>query len=322
MIGSDLVPPPFARPPDTSSRTGGARESAAMPSTALGLVLLAALLHASWNFAAKRAGGDLRLTLVAGGFNCVLWAPLGLWAAWGELAHWSAAHWLVLAASATTHVVYFAALLTGYRHGDLTVVYPLARGSGPLLTAVAAVLLLGERLSPVGVLGVLGVCGGVFLIAGGPALWRGAHDPGAPARLRAGLRWGIATGATIACYSVIDGYAIKKLQMAPLAFDYFCNLLRLPLLLPLALRDPAGMRSATRALWKPALVIGLLSPAAYVLVLYAVRLAPLAHVAPAREVSMLVAALLGGRLLCEGERALRVAGAGCIALGVVALSLA
>ena len=291
-----------------------------MPLSALALVLLAALLHASWNIAAKRAGGDQRFTLITSVLTSVLWLPAGLWFGWQEVPRWGWLEWGVIALSAAVHLLYFNALLTGYRKADLTVVYPLARGSAPLLTAVAAVALLGERLTLLGAAGVIAVCGGVFLIAGGPALWRHSHDIAQRERTRAGLRWGFITGGTIAAYSVIDGYAIKVLAIGPVIFDYLCNVLRVPLQLPTLLRNRSGLMQAWRAQWKYALVVSTLGPLAYILVLYALTLAPLSHVAPAREVSMLVAALLGGRLLGESDRGLRLLGACCIAGGVMALA--
>ena len=295
-----------------------------MPLSALALVLLAAVLHASWNIVAKRAGGDQRFTLITSLFTSVLWLPAGLWFGWHEVPRWGWLEWGVVAASALVHLLYFNSLLTGYRVADLTVVYPLARGSGPLLTAAAAVLLLGESLSLLGVAGVLAVCGGVFLIAGGPALWRHTHDPAENAQRRArthaGVRWGLITGAMIAGYSVIDGYAIKVLAIGPVIFDYLCNVLRVPLQLPTLLRTGPALREALRTQWKHALVVSTLGPLAYILVLYALTLAPLSHVAPAREVSMLVAALLGGRLLGESDRSLRLVGAACMAGGVMALA--
>ena len=136
------------------------------------------------------------------------------------------------------------------------------------------------------------------------------------------MRWGVATGALIAGYTVLDGYAVKVLLIGPVLVDYVGNLLRVPILLPPSLRDVAGLRSAWRGQWRHALVVATLGPLAYILVLYAVTMAPLSHVAPAREVSMLFAALLGGRLLGEGDRALRIAGAVCIAAGVIALASA
>ncbi len=292
-----------------------------MPLSALALVLVAAVLHASWNFAAKSAGGDQRFTLITSLLTSTIWLPAGLWFGWQEVPRWGGLEWAVVGASAAVHLLYFNALLKGYRVGDLTVVYPLARGSAPLITAAAAVLLLGETLSALGAAGVLAVCGGVFLIAGGPALWRKAHDPVQRQRTAAGVRWGLITGAMIAGYSVIDGYAIKVLAIGPVIFDYLCNVLRVPLQLPTLLRNRAGLAQAWRTQWKQALVVATLGPLAYILVLTALTMAPLSHVAPARELSMLVAALLGGRLLGEADRGLRLLGAACIAAGVMALAL-
>jgi len=292
-----------------------------MSPTAIALVLVAALLHALWNIAAKKAGGDDRFALFSGSLLVVIWAPIGLWAAWGVVPAWGWREWGVVLASALVHLVYFQVLLRGYRVSDLTVVYPVARGTGPLLSSMGALLLLGERLGLAGAAGMLAVSLGVFFIAGGASLWTKAHDPAHRTRVRAGLRWGAATGALIAGYSLIDGYAVKVMLISPLLVDYFGNLLRLPFLLPAAWREPAALLSLWRAQWRHALVVALLGPIGYVLVLYAVQLAPLSHVAPAREVSMLFAALIGGKLLGERERGLRIVGACCIAAGVVALAL-
>jgi drug/metabolite transporter (DMT)-like permease len=291
-----------------------------MPPLALALVLTAALLHALWNIAAKKAGGNHHFALLSVLMTVLLWAPVAAWFGASEWQRWGAFEWAALGASALVHVCYFSVLLTGYRKADLTVVYPVARGSGPLLASVGAVLILGEVITLLGAAGILAVCGGVFLIAGGPRLWqaRGA----ARDQALAGVRWGAATGALIAAYTVIDGYAVKVLLIGPVLVDYVGNLLRVPLLALPVLRDRAGFMPACRTQWKPALIVAVLGPLAYVLVLYAVTMAPLSHVAPAREVSMLFAALIGGRLLGEGDRKLRVAGAACIALGVIALASA
>lgn len=292
-----------------------------MSATALALVVTAALLHSIWNIVAKKAGGDDRFALITALMLVTLWAPVGVWACWGVLPGWGWLEWGVLLGSAVVHLVYFSTLLRGYRLSDLTVVYPLARGTGPLLSSLGAVLLLGERLSFVGMLGVAAVTFGVFFIAGGPGFWAKVHDPAQRQRVRTGLAYGATTGALIAGYTLIDAYAVKVLLLSPIVVDYVGNLFRVPFLLPAALRDPAAFRQAWHMQWRYALVVAVLGPLAYVLVLYAVRLAPLSHVAPAREVSMLFAALIGGRLLGEGDRGLRIAGAACIAAGVVALAL-
>ncbi len=291
-----------------------------MPLTALGFVLVAALLHATWNIAAKKAGGGDAFVLLSALIVTVLWGPLCVVIGWDVLPTWGALEWGVVIASGAVHLVYFRTLLRGYRESDLTVVYPVARGTGPLLSSMLAVWLLGEHLGASGIAGVLGITVGVFLIAGGTDLWRRARQPALRARVLAGLLWGALTGVLIAGYTVIDGWAVKVLLMSPILLDYFGNVLRIPFLLPAAWRDRAGLLPAWRAQWRYALLSATLGPIAYVLVLYAARLAPLSHVAPAREVSMLFAALLGGRLLGEQDRGSRLLGAAAIAAGVMLLS--
>jgi drug/metabolite transporter (DMT)-like permease len=292
-----------------------------MPATALALVLIAGLIHASWNIAVKKAGGDARFAFFTSVVILVAWAPLGLWLGWQQLPGWGARQWAFIALTGVLHLLYYLALMRGYRKADLTVVYPLARGSGPLLSSLAAVLFLGERLSALGVLGIAAVVGGVFLVAGGPSLWQAAHDPLQAQRVRKGMVYGLITGAFIASYTVADGYAVKVMLMSPILLDYCGNVVRLGLLLPVALRDRAETTALWRAQWKPAVLVGVFSPVSYVLVLYALQFAPLSHIAPAREVSMLFAALIGGRLLGERDRLMRVAGAVCIGGGVMALAL-
>ena len=162
---------------------------------------------------------------------------------------------------------------------------------------------------------------GVFLIAGGPGLWRASHDPVQRQRVHKGMVYGLLTGAFIAGYTVVDGYAVKFLLMSPILLDYFGNLLRMVVIAPTVLRDPSAALVLWRQQWKYAVFVGIVSPVSYVLVLYAMQVAPLSHVAPAREVSMLFAALLGGHLLGEGDRLLRLLGAAFIAVGVMALAL-
>ena len=283
--------------------------------------MLAGLIHASWNIAAKKAGGDARFAAFTGVVMTVFWAPLGLWLGWQQVPLWGLVPWAFILASAVLHLVYYLVLLRGYRKADLTVVYPLARGSGPLLSSLVAIGLLGERLSLLGAAGIGGVVGGVFLIAGGPGLLRATHDPAQRQRVLRGLRYGLLTGVFIAAYTVVDGYAVKVVLMSPILLDYVGGVVRTAFLLPAVLRDRPTAWDLWRRQWKYAVLVGIVSPVSYVLVLYAMQVAPLSHVAPAREVSMLFAALIGGHLLGEGDRALRLGGAVLIAAGVMALAL-
>ena len=292
-----------------------------MPATALALVVLAGLIHASWNIAAKKAGGDIRFAAFTSLVTMVVWAPVGIWLSVGQLPRWGLLEWSLIVASAVVHVFYFTALLRGYRKADLTVVYPLARGSGPLLSSLIAILFLGESLSALGAAGIAAVVGGVFMIAGGPGLLRASHDPAQQARVRKGMAYGLVTGVFIAAYTVVDGYAVKFALMSPILVDYLGSIVRVLLLTPALLRDSTATRAVWKTQWRHALFVGAISPVSYVMVLYAMQSAPLSHVAPAREVSMLFAALIGGQLLGEGDRLLRIAGAACIAAGVMALAL-
>ncbi|MBC3872528.1 DMT family transporter [Undibacterium flavidum] len=305
-----------------------------MSTSAFLLVILAGLIHALWNIAAKKAGGDVRFAGFSSLIMAAVWAPVGLYVGWDVVPAWGWLEWAFIAASGLLHVLYFITLLRGYRKADLTVVYPLARGSGPLISSAVAILFLGEHLTLIGGAGVLAVVGGVFLIAGGPRLLRSLrqvkdassqasadgsdHHAGA-LRIRKGIFYGLCTGLFIAAYTVLDGYTVKVLMLSPILVDYFGNFVRIGLLLPALLRDTAATLSSWQKEWKYAFVVGAISPISYVLVLYAMQAAPLSHVAPAREVSMLFAALIGGHLLDEGDRVQRLLGALFIAAGVIAL---
>lgn len=288
------------------------------------LIIVAGIIHAFWNIVAKKAGGDARFSLFTSVLNAVVWLPVGWWVGKDVVPLWGATEWAFVSASALLHIFYFITLLRGYRVADLTVVYPLARGSGPLISSMVAVLFLGEHLSSLGALGIAAVVAGVFLIAGGPAMLRAATRPGAgEARERTlkGLYYGLLTGLFIAAYTVVDSYAVKVVMLSPILLDYMGNLVRVVMLAPLGVMNWAETQRLWRLQWRFALVVAIFSPMAYVLVLYAVQTAPISHVAPAREVSMLFAALIGGKLLGEGDRLLRIAGALLIGVGVVALGL-
>jgi drug/metabolite transporter (DMT)-like permease len=292
-----------------------------MPLSALALVLLAALLHAGWNIVAKQSHGDVRYAFFIALFTVLVWAPIGLYLAWQQIPQWGATAWLAVLVSACIHVLYFIVLLRGYRMADLTVVYPLARGSGPLISSMAAIALFGEHLSAWGFAGLAAVLLGVFLIAGGPGIWRTAQGAEQRVRLRRGLLYGLLTGLCIASYTLVDGYSVKALLLSPILMFYMACCVQTVLMLPAVLQRRSLARAAWLRQWKSALLVGALSPVSYVLVLYALQIAPLSHVAPAREISMLFAALLGGHLLGEGDRLARLSGAACMGLGVLALSV-
>ena len=179
------------------------------------LIILAGLIHSGWNIVAKKAGGDARFSLYTAICNAVIWLPLGWWLGKDVVPGWGWMEWAFVTASAVLHVAYFIVLLRGYRVADLTVVYPLARGSGPLISSLVAVIFLGEQISTLGAAGIAGVVLGVFLIAGGPRMIvaiREGQDLEARQRVLSGLYYGLLTGLFIASYTVVDSYAVKMLS--------------------------------------------------------------------------------------------------------------
>jgi uncharacterized membrane protein len=255
--------------------------------------------------------------------------PVGVPVMLNETPSYGANQWLLLSASGFLHVLYFVTLLRGYEVGDLSVVYPVARGTGPLITVAASVLLLGESPGLWGWVGVGLIVGGVVVIAGG-AQWiraRNSPTPLAPTKkIGPGLKYGLLTGLLIAAYTVLDGFSVRNQGISPFALDYGSQLFRVPITLLLAWvlikrQKTFDMRAYIKTNWKYAVFVGLVSPIAYVLVLQATKLSQVSQVAPAREVSMLFAALFAGSLLKEEGLAERLLGAAFITTGVIAIAL-
>jgi drug/metabolite transporter (DMT)-like permease len=243
----------------------------------------------------------------------VLWVPIGVvWTvATGERPTW---WWLVGAlVSALLHIVYQLVLQRGYAEGDLNLVYPLARGSGPMLTFVVAVVVLGQRPAPVEVAGVLAVVGGVLLISLG-----GLGSGRRPGAERAGVVWGVSTGATIAAYTLWDNHSVNGLDVPPVPYFVLGLALQLPFLAVLLRnrRAPTPVRELWSSARTPALVVALCSPLAYILVLRAMQLAPVALVAAGRESSIVVGAVFGWLVLREPRPARRLVGAVVVLAGI------
>ena len=288
-----------------------------MSATALALVLAGACCHAIWNITAKKAGGGLAFVWLFGLVSVIAALPLVYWTWTAHPQTFSRSMWLAALGSGLVHVVYSLVLQQAYRESDFAVVYPVARGSGPMFSVVAAIALLGETPSLLGWFAVAAILGGIFGSAGAIDLLRGTQARSSARRL--GVLWGLLTGVFIAGYTVIDGWAIKSLGMVPILFYAVGLAFRALLLAPFALRRRAALVSQWRAQRRAIVIVGLLSPAAYTLVLLAVQIAPLSYVAPVREISMLVGTFVGASLLKESVRPSQVAGAALMLLGVVGL---
>jgi drug/metabolite transporter (DMT)-like permease len=284
---------------------------------ALLLTLSAALLHAAWNFSAKRAeGGGPVFVWGYVGVSAAIWVPVTLvWSIWHPLQ----ISWTWLAAglvSGLLHVLYGRLLQAGYAAGDLNLVYPLARGTGPLLTVLIAVLILRQPTDPLALTGVGLIVAGVLTIS------FGRRNPDSPHRRRVGVLYGVATGASIAAYTLWDAHAVTKLGVPPLPYFTIGLVFQGLGLTPGAF----GRRRPTsgpllRLHRREILVVAVLSPLAYVFVLQALTIAPVSLVAPVRESSIVVGALLSWLVLREPHPARRLAGAVVVLAGVAALAL-
>ncbi|OIJ35498.1 hypothetical protein BK826_07065 [Rothia kristinae] len=294
-----------------------------MTPAALGLVLTAAVFHAIWNLAAKAKTGDSFVFIwwyVL--LSAVFTVPLGIWVMAVQGIGFSATLLWAPAVSAAIHLGYNMVLQTGYERAPLSVVYPTARGTGPVLTMLVAVLFLGERPGWVAAAGALVIVLGIVFTASGP---RPVPAPGAQdgdaSPLLSGLGWGAATGLFIAGYTLWDDHSVTALALAPIPYFAMSSVYQTMIAtaqLGQARRAVLG-RTLRENVW-PILAIAAFSPAAYVLVLIAMQTQPVSLVAPLRETSIVIGSLLGWLIFKEANPGRRLLGAAVVLGGVALIS--
>jgi drug/metabolite transporter (DMT)-like permease len=283
---------------------------------ALVLVLLAALAHAGWNVLAKTASGGATFVWLFSTAAAAIWLPVlavSLVVAPGSVDLEALGF---MAGSGALHALYFVLLQRGYREGDLSLVYPLARGTGPLLSTLAALVIFSERPSAMALVGGAIIVAAVLSLAGA-----GAGAGGAAGRRRQAVTFALLTGVTIASYTLWDKQAVGPLGIQPILYYWGTNVAETALLTPFVAHRREEVRRTWRAYRLQVLGVAVLSPLAYVLVLFALAHAPVSYVAPARELSILVGAVAGTTVLAEGHRRRRLLAAGAIFVGIVALAL-
>jgi drug/metabolite transporter (DMT)-like permease len=286
-----------------------------LSAVSLALVLAAAVLHATWNLFAKRAGdGGTAFVWLCAVTMAALYAPFGLVVYLVARPDIGLTQLGFMAGSGVLHLCYFTLLQHGYRVGDLSLVYPLARGTGPMLSTAAAVLILSERPTTLALTGAAFVCAGVIVL--------GTTSRPSDDRSRApAVIFGLLTGGLIAVYTLWDKHAVGTLAVPPILLDVTANAVRGALLTPSALRRKDVVRGVWRHNRREVIGVSLIAPLAYILVLTALAVSPVSYVAPAREVSILVGTIFGVRLLREGHLGPRIAGALAIVGGLAALAL-
>ncbi len=283
---------------------------------ALSLVLTAALLHASWNYLLKKCGGGIGVLTLSAIVATVALTPFSLYLIFANHFTFTPIMVGVIAGSGVLHMIYFLLLDRAYRSGgDLSVVYPLARATGPLLTIVVATLIFNERMSALALTGAVLILISALVLTGNPTKLFSKNAS-------AGAGFALLCGCMIASYTVWDKQAVAVLLIPPVLFDWGANLSRIAMLTPLAMkREPGAITRAWTEHRKTVIAIGVLSPLSYILVLTAMVFTPVSYVAPARELSILFAALLGAHVLKEGDATRRTIAAFGMVLGVSGLAL-
>ena len=267
-----------------------------MTGATIALVLLSALAHASWNFLIKRADdAEVFTWWMAVSINIVLF-PLGVVLFWINPP--DSMGWTFIAATWILHLVYFLTLSRAYRDGDLSLVYPVARGTGLLLIPLSGVVLLSESMSLIAVLGVAGIATGVFTLSWWGRFRSMVSDPLSVLRAP-GMAYALATGLIIAGYSTVDKQGVQ--HVTPLLYMYLMTTSATFGLLPFIVRGRSRATFVNE--WRNnsmAIVAGgLLQFAAYGMVLTALTISRVSYVGPFREVGLLVGVALGVFVLRE-----------------------
>jgi phosphonate utilization associated putative membrane protein len=274
-------------------------------------VLLGALLHAGWNALVKSSTDKEMDTALIHLIGSLMAIPLVLLVGWPPRSAWP-----YLAASITIHIGYYFALTGAYRHGELGLTYPLMRGVAPLLVALSASVALGEQLSLLGWLGVLGISLGVLVLG------LSQHAFEAPKA----VAFALTNAVFIALYTVVDGQGVRAAgNHLTTTLQYVATLFMLdgwPFALLVFLRRRGKVLAYARQRWPLALGGAIASLGSYGIALWAMTHAPVATVSALRETSVLFGALLGVWLLKEAFTLRRVVATCAIVAGAMALRLA
>lgn len=287
----------------------------------VGLVAVSAVLHVAWNVRLKTAGDPLRAATIGMLAASVVIIPIGAAAWWVTGAADLPVEGVVLGlVSGTVEAGYFILLSAAYRRGDLSVVYPIARGTAPLLAVAVGTIVIGERLGFAGSLGVVALAAG-FLVLQRP--WRAlqGHRGLDPA-----IGFALATGVTIATYTALDRVGTRLIDPLPYAaILWVTTSVVLVLWVRVVARDGGGVFSGGPGEARQAAVGGWLTLGAYVLILVALSVAPLSGVAPLRESATVFAAAWGsvrlGEAVTGGEAARRVGASVLIVVGALLLAI-
>lgn len=285
--------------------------------SALTLILLAACSHATWNLVAKRAGGGASFVWLFGVVSTVIYLPAALAIVLLYKPNIGFVELAFIVGSGVLHAAYFLVLQRGYRNGDLSLVYPVARGSGPLLATIDAIACFHEHPPPLALIGIALVVCGILSVTGLRFTRKFSR-----AAQRSAIGYGLLTGCFIASYTLWDKYAVSTLWIPAIVLAWASSGTRTLLVSIYAIRRWPQVTTEWHSHKKAAIAVGILAPLAYFLILTALKFTPVSYVASTREISIVIGTWMGTRILDEGDFCRRLIASSVIVTGVLLLAVA
>jgi drug/metabolite transporter (DMT)-like permease len=288
-----------------------------MSGVALGIVLASAFLHAGWNYLLKKS--ERKIVFIWWFLLVSLGIYLPLFLYYFQETAITVEGWLCIAATGLIHGVYFWCMGMAYQRGDLSLVYPLARGSGPMFVPILAVLLLREEISLLGAIGIVLIISGIYCVHLRSFTGAAFFEPFRSLRGGASL-WALFTGFATTAYSLVDKVGVGLVH--PPVYIYLMVLITWLVITPwVLLREGARLKEEWRRHAGSIAVVGFLSIFTYLLILFALQMSKVSYVAAVREVSIVLSAYFGIAWLGERHGPQKLLGALLIAVGVVAIGL-
>jgi len=278
------------------------------------LVLVSATLHATWNYLSKKAGGDTAFVWIFSVIATLLYLPLAIGIVVVQKPQLGTPELTALAGTCFLHILYYLFLNWGYQVGDLSLVYPIARGVGPMLAGIGAILLLGERPTVLVIVGMVLISLGVVILTSAPSATLAGS-------VRGGVIYGLLTALAIAGYTLQDKQVVSYYLVPPLILTWASNVVRAVILIPHAVRRWDRVKYNWQVHKREAFAVGIIDSLAYILFLIALSTGDVTHLSPLRQTSILIGAFLGTRLLSEEGGRRRIVAALVMMAGVIVLAL-
>lgn len=281
---------------------------------ALTILILSAFMHASWNFLAKQSKGGNLFVWFYIVISSVILTPIAIIIIIQEGMVIDGTGAVIIGGSILLHIIYALSLQYGYKIGDLSLVYPIARGTGPFIVAISAIFLYGETITWKSGSGILLIMVSIFILSGGLKIFTRPDTT-------VSILFGIFIGVTIASYTLVDKAAVSVADLSPIIYFYLVVLGQAIVLAPVMLRQGRKIGKEWKRTWKYAVSVGVLSPTAYILVLSVMTFTPVSYVAPVREFSILIGTVMGSKLLLEKAGKERIIGAILMIFGVTLIAI-